>query len=111
MNVTSEQIVSNTFGVVGQSGFGSYHGQVGFDEFSDMRNILFRRTTALPMMMIPSAMQLVKNAFPTWAHGLLKKKVLKPHLFLPSWGWLKHMAMICIPVGIGLLMTNQNAAR
>ena len=108
VNVTSEQIMSHDvpFGGVGQSGFGSYHGQVGFEEFSHMRSVMYR-TTALPLMFLPSAMHPVKNAFPPWVHGVIMKKLLKPHLFVPSW-WLKRIVMVGVPVAIGLFLDGQN---
>ena len=84
VNTSGEQAVSNTvpFGGVGQSGFGAYHGKVGFDEYSHLRSILYR-TNVLPLMLLPRFMQSHANEFPHWVKPFVEKKFITG--FVPVW--------------------------
>jgi len=65
VNTTSEQMASHTvpFGGFGESGFGSYHGKTGFDEYSHMRSILYR-SNEHSNTYFPKAMQASGNVVP-----------------------------------------------
>lgn len=74
INSTVEHMASHTcpFGGFGQSGFGSYHGKFGFDEYSHLRSI-FYRSNERAMVYIPRAVQPNGNRVP----GILKDAMLK----------------------------------
>lgn len=67
VNTAFEQIVNKDapFGGVGESGMGKYHGKYGFDEFSHLRTVLYKKGSgpALP----PPEKQ------PDWFFALLRK--------------------------------------
>lgn len=76
VNSTAEHMASHTvpFGGVGQSGFGSYHGKSGFDEYSHLRSILYR-SNEKKMMYIPKTVQPEGNKLPTVLKGVMVKGI------------------------------------
>ena len=87
VNGTTDQAFANSvpFGGVGQSGYGSYHGIAGFNEFSHLRNIMYR-STLLPIGLgIPKLAWPNANRLPEWLYPLVIKKSVTG--FMPSGKW------------------------
>merc|ERR1711976_790549 len=55
INTSLEHLLNNNlpFGGVGASGYGSYHGKAGFDEFTHKRSILHQDTTLMKGASLP----------------------------------------------------------
>lgn len=99
INTCAEQNLPTTipFGGVGQSGFGCYHAKFGFDEYSHLRNMM-KRTTLLPLSIVPKFALPQHNQFPAIVHPFMRKKFYTG--FLPGWlpkalPWIGVAAISC----------------
>lgn len=94
VNSTFEHLANNylPFGGVGGSGYGSYHGKAGFDEFTHRRSILKQDTTLMKGSVIPakppdkmSAEKMYDMAIKFMVTGFLsrgQRKLVKPTMLV-----------------------------